>query len=277
MTIRGGTLAWREWGAPSEPPVLALHGWLDNAASFEAIAPRLAGCRVIAPDLPGHGLSAHRGPEGTYNIWDDLPDLLAFLRALEIPRCAVLGHSRGAFVGTLLAAIAPASVGSLALLDGLAPPPFDPADTVTQLRTFAEDYGLRETRGARLYPDVREAIEARCRATGIDPRAAAMLVQRSLVQEAGGFRWRTDGRLRYASAQKLGEPQLRTVLGSVQAPALLLLAEGMISERTAQSGMTDWLPGLRIESIPGCHHWHMLDAAPAIAARLLAFWSEHGH
>ncbi|MFM7784643.1 MAG: alpha/beta fold hydrolase, partial [Gammaproteobacteria bacterium] len=275
--IRGARLAWREWGGVDEPPVIALHGWLDNAASFDALAPLLHGYRIIAPDLPGNGLSDHRGPEGSYNIWDDLPDLLAFLRALGIARCAVLGHSRGAFIGTLLAAIAPERVRSLALLDGLAPPPFDPADTVTQMRNFAEDYGLRETRGAKLYPDAERAIAARCHATGIDPRAAAMLVSRSLESCEGGLRWRTDGRLRYASAQKLGEPHLRVALGSVRAPALLLLAEGMISDRTAHSGMIDWLPGLGVESIPGCHHWHMLDAAPAIAARLSEFWSTHEH
>ena len=47
--------------------VLALHGWLDNAASFSRITPLLVGCRVVAIDQRGHGLTDHlRRP----HIWD---------------------------------------------------------------------------------------------------------------------------------------------------------------------------------------------------------------
>lgn len=252
--------------------MLALHGWLDNAASFDVLAPLLRGCRVIAPDLPGNGQSDHRGPEGTYNIWDDLPDLVALLRELGLQRYRVLGHSRGAAIGTLLSAVEQDGVSSLVLLDGLAAPPFDPAQTVTQLRAFAHDYGVREPRSPRVFASVEEAIEARCRASGTDPRAVAMLVERSLEACAGGFRWRTDGRLRYASALKFSESHVRAVFTAIRAPSLLVLAGDTRARLAQMPGITDWFPDLVIEEIAGSHHWHMLDAAPAIAACILDFW-----
>lgn len=63
-------LAALEYGDPDGKPVLALHGWLDNAMSFAHLALRLQGMHIIALDLMGHGLSDHK-PEGTgYQLWE---------------------------------------------------------------------------------------------------------------------------------------------------------------------------------------------------------------
>lgn len=59
LDLDGVEIAVRTWGAEDGIPILALHGWLDNAASFERLAPMLDGCFVVAPDLIGHGRSGH--------------------------------------------------------------------------------------------------------------------------------------------------------------------------------------------------------------------------
>src|SRR5690554_4922181 len=107
VNIQGpsGRLALKVWGEPEAPPVLALHGWMDNAATFDALAPQLRGLRLIAPDLPGHGLSAHRPPAADYSIWSYVADLLAISGALSLPRFRLLGHSMGGSIATLFAAL----------------------------------------------------------------------------------------------------------------------------------------------------------------------------
>ena len=52
-------VAGKVWGEPGGIPVIGLHGWLDNAATFDHIAPALKGVQLVALDLPGHGLSDH--------------------------------------------------------------------------------------------------------------------------------------------------------------------------------------------------------------------------
>ena len=51
------TLASKEWGRSGYLPVIALHGWLDNAASFDRMLPFMENLHVIALDLAGHGRS----------------------------------------------------------------------------------------------------------------------------------------------------------------------------------------------------------------------------
>ena len=42
------------WGNSNSLPFLAFHGWLDNAATFDYLAPLLPELRIISLDLPGH-------------------------------------------------------------------------------------------------------------------------------------------------------------------------------------------------------------------------------
>ena len=57
--------------------ILCLHGWLDNAASFNRLAPLLLDSsspltdeqlqqpmEILALDFPGHGLSGHKSVDG---------------------------------------------------------------------------------------------------------------------------------------------------------------------------------------------------------------------
>jgi len=276
ITARGASIAYRQWGRDDEYPVLALHGWLDNAASFDALGPLLEGYRVIALDLPGHGLSSHRGRDGSYNVWDDLPDLVWLVEELGLPRYALLGHSRGAAICTLLAAIEAPAVSSLVMLDNFLTPMFRDEQTVTQLRSFAHDYGRRQPRQARVFATQKAAVQARCAATGIDVRAAAMLVPRSLRPVDGGYRWGTDGRLRYASALKLDAGQVRTVLESLELPGLLIAASGGFASRLEAHETLGWYRGVQAQQVDGCHHCHMLDQAADIAARIHQFWRTCG-
>ncbi|HAQ28042.1 MAG TPA: alpha/beta hydrolase, partial [Pseudomonas sp.] len=107
------------YGPEDGRPVIALHGWLDNAASFSRLAPLLNGVRIVALDLPGHGLSDHRPPGAGYNIWDYAHDILQTAEQFGWQRFSLLGHSLGGIVSVLLAGAMPERIERLALIDGV--------------------------------------------------------------------------------------------------------------------------------------------------------------
>ena len=64
----------------SGQPVLCLHGWLDNAASFVPLATHLTEWPLLALEFPGHGHSSHRSGDAHYYFFDWVQDLVALCR-----------------------------------------------------------------------------------------------------------------------------------------------------------------------------------------------------
>ncbi len=259
---------WRNGGAGR--PVLALHGWLDNAASFDALAPLLDGADVVAVDLAGHGLSYHRSPQSAYNIWDDLPDLLRLADALGWPRFHLLGHSRGAIIAALLTATLPERVESLVLLDGLAPQTAEVGRYFDQLGNHLREHLAAIGRVGTTYPSAERALQVRCRIAGISERAARPIVERGLMPVDGGVRWRADPRLQLPSAVRLNPAQvveLKRRLGQWGRAQLIAAEQGLGQRLRGES-----LAGIELAILPGDHHFHLEDAAAEIARRTLRFW-----
>ncbi|CAN0378993.1 unnamed protein product, partial [Phaeothamnion confervicola] len=91
----GLNLKAKIWGddAPQKR-VLAIHGYLDNANSFDLLAPDLAqaGFQVVAIDLPGHGRSQHLGIGGRYHFLDYPGYIVEFCRGMGWNSFHLVGH-----------------------------------------------------------------------------------------------------------------------------------------------------------------------------------------
>jgi pimeloyl-ACP methyl ester carboxylesterase len=279
--VDGLRLAGRIWGPADGTPVLALHGWMDHADSFHELAPRLAGCRVVALDLSGQGLSDHRAAHATYNIWDDLPQIAELLDLLGWQDCVLLGHSRGANIAGLFAAAQPDRVRALIALDSLVPEP-DPDETiVTTLTAFIEQTRKQKARPPRLFPSSEAYIERRT-AQGNARRTSEALAARALEPHPEGVRMRGDPRLFARSAVKLKQADVEAVMRAWRCPVLNLWAtDGIRSKRPAVAQLAARAEALvaRYETaeIAGDHHFHLEPAAAGeIAEAVRAFLDRHG-
>ena len=102
--------------AGSGPPLLLVHGIGDSSATWAPVLPALARRHlVIAPDLPGHGLS---DPVDGGSAADHASALVHLLDLLDVRRAHVLGHSLGAMIAGDLAARHPERVDRLVLVGG---------------------------------------------------------------------------------------------------------------------------------------------------------------
>ncbi|MDE2178153.1 MAG: alpha/beta fold hydrolase [Xanthomonadaceae bacterium] len=267
IDLPGLRLAARTWGDPALPPLLALHGWLDNAGSFDRLAPRLATTRqVIALDLPGHGRSGHLPAGAHYHFVDSVGTLLAAANALGLARFDLLGHSLGGAVASLVAVAAPERVDRLALIEALGPLADDGRRTLEHFRNaYVARAGAADKR-LRVFADLDAAIMARVAAGGLDAEAARPIVERGVRAVADGLVWSSDPRLTLPSPVHLAESQVRALLAGLRTPTLLLLAvpetpylpAALIAARAA--GVAD----LRIRHLDGGHHLQ-LDRPDAVA------------
>ncbi|PWE51922.1 alpha/beta hydrolase [Thioclava sp. NG1] len=273
--VDGLRIAGLEWGSEEGLPVLALHGWMDHAASFAELAPRLNGCHVVALDLSGQGLSGHRAAHASYNIWDDLPQILRVLDALGWEECVLLGHSRGANIAALLAAAMPERVRGFIALDSLAPEPVA-QDFVTTLRAYLTEVPTQAARPPRSFP-TREAYIARRAGQGNARAVAEALAKRALEEGSEGWHLRGDRRLFASSAAKLDRDDVEAVLRAIRAPVLnIWAADGIRARREGTAELARWGAELIADyesvEIAGDHHFHLDPDAAEQIAKAMTEW-----
>jgi len=274
FTTPAGTLAARVWGQVGGIPILALHGWQDNAASHDALIPLLLaglhGSRlVVAADLPGHGFSEHKHDATAYTLADYLSGLAVLPRTLHWQRYILLGHSLGAALCAYLAALYPKRIVALVMIDSVGPLTTSPGVAATQLRRSLamQRHQLRP----RYYADLEAMAQRRAEAGDLSIAAARILVARNHRRTDQGLVWRNDPKLRWLTPVYMSEAQTQAVLGEVQAPTLIIRAkDGLLTNTDLVSVRCRCFARAKLETLPGHHHLHM-DAPHAVASSVIKF------
>jgi len=263
------------YGPEDGQPVIALHGWLDNAATFSRLAPLLEGLRIVALDLPGHGHSDHRPLGAAYNIWDYAHDVLQTAEQFGWKRFSLLGHSMGAIVSVLLAGAMPERIERLALIDGVIPFTGEAETAPQKLGESLQKLLAVDDKRKPVYATFEQAVAARMKGVGaVSHEAAERLAQRGLMPVPGGYTWRTDARLMLPSSMRLTRAHALAFVHCVACPASLILAEQGLLNQPAMVELIQTLP-FELHRLPGGHHLHLDDqlGAEAVAAVFNPFFA----
>lgn len=251
------TLYYEDEG--SGKPVLLIHGHTLDRRVWEPVMPALhaAGCRVLRPDLRGHGLSSR--PDGDYHVSHHATDMEVVLDAARVECPTVVGFSIGGGVALEMALSLPARVGAMVLLAPVMPDrPFEPAfmDNLREVARVARSEGIE---AAMKGPWARCPLFARSFAKpGVRETAAAILRDFPGAEYLASRRdhvereWTVPERLK-----EIGVPT-RVLVGELEMPGFRAFAEEA----------ADGIPNARLDIVEGCGHLLPLEEPELIGRRI---------
>lgn len=262
-----GRIQGIRWGQGR--PVLALHGLLDNAMSFQPLAQHLDGWEVWALDLPGHGRSAALPGQGGWSLPDWLPLLGELLDDLNWPQYEILGHSLGGILSQMLATLDDRIV-RLWSLDALGPIADSDQGNLDRLQRNY-DRRLKPSQRRRHYAHADALWQARAGGRfPLSPQAAQLLIRRGVSLGADGWFFNHDRRLRQETSWRLSESQVLNLLARLRCPVhLALFEQSPLMDQPILTARQQAVPELHLASFSGTHHAHLETPEP-IAKWLLA-------
>ena len=239
--------------------IVFLHGFGGDLNGWGAVMPMLAGQhRIFALDLPGHGVSTKRLPEG--GIAGLAALVVKFLDALELDRVHLVGHSLGGAVAQQIALDARGRVASLSLI---APAGFGPEINAAYIRAFVA-------------AERRKELEA-CLG---DLFASREMMTRQLVEEVMRYK-RLDGVKECLAAlaqdflsRDAQATVLRPAIEALGVPALVVWGA---ADRIIPSGQAGGLPdSMRLMLIEKAGHMPQAEAGGEVAKAIAAHVAANG-
>jgi pimeloyl-ACP methyl ester carboxylesterase len=248
-TAAGIYYAQFDEGNKDQPPVILIHGAGSSHTIWPAEIRRMAGQRVMAVDLPGHGRT---GGVGMQSIRAYAGHMVEFLADLGLYQAVFVGHSMGGAVALELAVNHPAHVAGLGLIAAGAYLGVDPV--------FLENLSNPVTAPSAL-------TWLRQRAFG--RQATPVLIERFInsIKE-------TRTSVLYGDWRACAEFDLREQISRAEAPAWIIAgSEDQLIPIAYAHFLAGRLPASRLQIIPGAGHMALLEEPARVSQGLQQFLS----
>ena len=252
-------------------PLLFLHGFPQFWFLWrEQLADLGDDHAVYAADMRGYNLSCKPEDPEAYRMRHLLGDLVGLVQELDLAQLTLVGHDWGGIVSWALALKYPEMLERLVVID--APPPF------TWNRDLRESPKQRDAVNymvefSKPSPEPEELLAANDYALMDDlvvriggEGAALSDAERAVYHEAWAQPGALRGGLNYYRAARMGEQvaaggvpeeyERKLTSQTVEVPTLVIWGENDTALLPSLTrGLSEWVPRLRVEIVPGAGHW----------------------
>ena len=270
VNANGMRFHYLEWGDPSGPPLMLLHGFAQTCHSWDFVALSLCDrYRVIVLDQRGHG-DSDWAPDGDYTPETQQKDIAAIVGELGLGQFKLMGLSMGGRNSFTYTANNPEQVKALVIVD--AGPENQRAGT-TNIRSFVTQEDELDS--------VEDFVN---RVLKFNPRRSAEQVRGSLLHNlkqlpSGKWTWKYDKILRSPDRRMGGDPEMTKRLWgyieSLQCPTMVVRGENsdVIALGTANE-MHERIPNVRLVTVEKAGHLVMGDNPSGFLAAVNGFFSD---
>jgi pimeloyl-ACP methyl ester carboxylesterase len=209
--------------------VLAIHGWMDNANTFDPLIKLLPeNLSILAIDLPGHGLSSRYPPGSIYHNTEDILALRRLVKQQKWDKKLVLmGHSLGSIYSFVYSAIFPDDVEKYIGFDIIKPTNLNVEKFISQTGSDIDNKFLKYIATPDYSPEYtwEEIVEKQYLGSGksLTRESAALLLQRGAYKsqtKEGHFGFTRDIRQMFSLLASLPFPHIKELASRIKCEVL---------------------------------------------------------
>ena len=271
-------LNYVDWGNPDAPPLVLVHGGQDHCRNWDWVAQDLRrDYHVIAPDLRGHGDSAH-SPSGDYHLTNYVYDLAQLIHQQKLAPVRIIAHSLGGNIALRYTGLYPDTVQKLVAIEGLGPSPAMMqqrlgATVGERLRNWIEGRRKLAARDHRRYATLEEAYARMHKENKhLTPEQARHLTIHGASQnEDGTYSWKFDNYVRSFSPVDIPQEELHELWAAITGPTLLVNGKESWASDPTEDGRIKHFKNARGVVFDRAGHWVHHDRLVDFLAEVRAF------
>lgn len=276
IDVPWGYLAGKWWGPKNVRPIVAIHGWQDNAGTFDTLIPLLPHhVGYLALDWHGHGISSHI-PDGLHYTSQQYLYLLTYIQHhFKWDKLSLMGHSMSAILSYVYTGLFPNKVDLLIQFDALKP--FEPnsARTIKGMKGMVgEEFFLSDMRNRKKTEppsySYEELIQRWVKGShgSLTDESVQYLLRRNICRSAihpDKFYFRRDGRLKQFGFARIPQNASFDLGSNINVPHLSIKAtkSSYFESKESFYETVDLLkktnPKFEYVKAEGTHHVHLID------------------